>query len=159
MRKIILALVFACCTNVSIAHNGPHLPNTSIFSKDYKYRINTENSHIGHFYIKKARVSTSGNENLRIEHTIHLEEDVVKKFKIAYKEKSSMISYKFNMEDRIYFFNFYIFEDPLNNSNPGTMAIFDKATNSFTIENVTLDPLLEAEEDISTESGDGHMHS
>ena len=153
MRKIVLALVLASCAHLSFAHNGPHIASTSIFSKDYKYRINTASSHIGHFYLKKARISPIGSEKLRIEHTIHLEEDVVKKFRITYKEKSSMISYKFDMDARTYFFNFYIVEDPLNNSNPGTMAIFDKSTNTFSVENVTLDPMLE------TESGDGHMHS
>lgn len=156
MKKTFLALVILLGLNVQ-AHSGPHITGTSIFDKAYKYKINTADGHIGHFYIKKARVSRKANERLRVEHTIHLETDIVKKFNINYKEKTGLISYDYDMDGFRYFFNFYIQEDLLEVSNPGSMTIFNKSDNSFTVANVTLDAVLESDSQ-GNEAGE-HGHS
>ena len=169
MKRIILVLTLLIgSTTVVNAHAGAHVAGRSIFDKTYKYRINTSESHIGHFYIKKARASRKGNERLRIEHTIHLESDVVKKFNVKYKESSSMLSYNYDMDGFTYFFNFHLLEDPLTSSNPGSMTIFNKTDKSFSVSNVTLDPLLEDGEteghtdgshgDASHDGDAGHSH-
>ncbi len=156
MRKTFIALILCLlCTNYVFAHAGTHLPFKSIFKKQYKYKINTADSHIGHFYVKKSRVNRASNETLRVEHTIHLEENVVKKLNVKFKDKTSLLSYKFDMEDYTYFFNFYIADgDFLSGSSPGSMVILDKLNASFSVENVTLDPF----DDSVTEQASGHGH-
>lgn len=151
MRNLLLVLLILCGTLVH-AHEGEHVAGESIFDKNYKYRINTVDGHIGHFYVKSSRVSRLANEKLKIEHTIHLDEDAVKTFNIKYDDKTSLIAYEFNTDTLNYYFNFYITDDLLNSSNPGSMVIFNKTNNTFTLANVTLDPLDESAGD------DGHEH-
>lgn len=163
MKKIILALAILFAANSTVlAHHNSSVAKKSIFDKVYKYKINTTESHIGHFYIKKARVSRKGNEKLKIEHTIHLDSNIVKKFNIKYNHKTSLISYDFDMDDFKYSFSFYIKENLLTESNPGAMTIYNKADNTFTVANVTLDPLDESESEDDGhehEGDDGHSHS
>ena len=144
MKKIVLLLALFALNGV-LAHDGKHILGKSIFDKNYKYRINTSDSHIGHFYIKKARSSRKGNEKLKVEHTIHLENDVVRKFNIKYTEKTSLLSYDYDMEGFTYFFNFFIKDEVQTASHPGSMVIYNKAENSFTVNNVSLDPVDDSE--------------
>lgn len=157
MKKITLALVILLSMHTfAFAHHGAKSSSSktsSIFDKKYKYLINTEDGHIGHFYVKRARASRKGNERLRIEHTIHLESDIVKKFNVRFDNKSSLLSYNYDMDGLTYIFNFYINEDIASSSNPGAMTIFNKSDNSFSVANVTLDL-----QDDSTTEDDGHDH-
>lgn len=165
MKNIILVLALLFTANSpALAHHGANSASSktkSLFEKQYKYRINTTEGHVGHFYVKRARASRKGNEKLRIEHTIHLESDVVKKFNVKYSDKTSLLSYNYDMDGYTYMFNFYINKNLLTESNPGAMTIFNKADNTFTVSNVTLEPLDETEEggkDTGHDDGDGHSH-
>ncbi len=141
-------------TSNAYAHTGAHLPFKSIFKKSYKYRINSGDEHLGHFYVKKSNVSRKLNEKIKVEHSIHLDETVVEKTKIYYKEKSNILSYSLDLADRIYFFQFHLEEDFLNASNLGSVSIFDKNTNEFNVSLATLDPL-----DESSGEDSGHQHN
>jgi hypothetical protein len=151
MKKIIFILSFFLMATVS-AHSGSHLVGESIFDKFHKYEINNGDTHIGHFYLIRSRVSRKANEKLKVEHTVHLESDVVKKFSIKYNDKTSLISYKISTDTLNYYFNFYLEDTLLTGSNPGSMVIYDSADNSFTVANVTLDVIE------PTAETTGHTH-
>ena len=92
-------------------------------------------------------------QKLKIEHTIHSDEDIVKTFNINYDDKTSLVAYEFNTDTLNYYFNFYITDEFLSSANPGSMVIFNKTNNTFTLANVTLDPLEESSDD-----DHGHEH-
>jgi hypothetical protein len=145
MKKIILALVIFFMTSAH-AHGGAHIVGKSIFDKDYKYKINNGETHYGHFYVKRSKAKRNGNENLRIEHTVHIgDNNITKRFSVKYNEKTSLLTYAYNMEGYIYYCNFYIKDNLLSGGNQGALTIYNKADNSFTLINVTLEPVLESE--------------
>jgi hypothetical protein len=162
MKKflLVLALLTSTASSAFAHHNSNALKTrtSTSFKKDYKYAINTSESHVGHFYVKRSRANRK-NERVRIEHTIHLENDVVKKFNVRFNQKTGILSYQYDMDSFTYFFNFYLAEGFLEASNPGTMSIFNKADNTFTIANVTLDPISEGQDDGHSGHSDGHSDS
>ena len=132
------------------AHAGAHKKYQSIFDKTYKYKINSDTEHIGHFYVRRSKVTKKSNEFLQIIHTIHLDSDLEDRLKIKYTERTSFLNYRLNFDNYIYYFNFYIVDDFLNSSSPGSMVIFNKESKEYTIENVQLEPV--------EDNGSDHMH-
>jgi hypothetical protein len=132
------------------AHAGAHKKYQSIFDKTYKYKINSDTEHIGHFYVRRSKVTKKSNEFLQIIHTIHLDSDLEDRLKIKYTERTSFLNYRLNFDNYIYYFKFYIVDDFLNSSSPGSMVVFNKETKEYSSENVQLEPV--------EDNGSDHMH-